>query len=437
MQRAPLASLAAAVLVTAAGCVPAQIEPDAGFILGPRPDAGEVPVTPDAGFIEAPPDTGVITPPRDGGEPEPDAGEPPEDAGQIADTGPRPDAGVMDAGTVPTTGARYTTPNGIRHIYSQLQAWTTDGVYYLAVDLGTGEGVVYHAGTWEERARLGHIGHRWITGTHQVLMFEDVGRRAVLLAYDLDTGLETEVVALGHPGLRAGRSQEETDRAGRYVAVYIDEATSGGPRIVTADLVMGEVAADVSIAQLGCNFEPDWVGVDPTGQFLLVQSVRDGSGNCSGLWAHDVVTGAAVRQLTDHHNHGSNGVGPTGRPYFLSTELTHPNDNGSPGIYRYWADTGQREVVGAPLPWGALEHVSCLGGPGAPCMVTGSNEFSTQYTGQIWRLDFGGTRTVLEPHRANGCEYWGQSQATLGPDGRYAFTTHGGNCAAIHDIIVQ
>ena len=230
----------------------------------------------------------------------------------------------------------------------------------------------------------------------------------------------------------------ETDRGGRWVAVYIDEPTSGGPRIITADLVQRRVAADVSISELGCNFEPDWVGVDPTGQFLLVQSVRDGNGTCSGLWAHDIETGAPIRQLTNHHNHGSNGVGPTGRPYFLSTELAHPDDNGSPGIFRYWVDTGAREVVGAPLPWGALEHVSCLGDPGDICIVTGSNEFSTQYTGQVWQLEFDGTRTVLEPHNAGGCtDYWGQPQATLGPDGRYAYTTDSGGCATVHDVVVQ
>jgi len=193
----------------------------------------------------------------------------------------------------------------------------------------------------------------------------------------------------------------------------------------------------VAIADIGCGFEPDWVGVDPTGEFLLVQSVADGRGTCQGLWAHDIRTGAAVRNVTDHHNHGSMGLGPTGRPYFLSTELAHPDDNGSPGIYRYWIDTGEREVVGPPLPWGALEHISCLDGPGQPCMASASGEFSTEYTGQIWRLDFDGTRTILEPSNAGGCDYWGQAQATVGPGGRYAFTTHGGDCQNIRDVVVQ
>lgn len=425
-------ALGLTALLLTTGCPPAQIQ---------FPDA-QLPVVPADASLDAgdPEDTGG---PEDGATPidagsEADATTQP-DATSGVDSGPAPDTGPrVDAGSVPITGARTNTPNGVRHIYSQIQAWTYDGVYFLAIDINTDEAVVFHAGTWEERARLSRIGHRWISGTHKVLMFDDArGTGAKLYAYDMDTGLESEVLDLGHPGLRAGRSQEEVDRSGRWVAVYIDEPTSGGPRIITADLITPRVGADIAIQAIGCEFEPDWVGVDPTGNFLLVQSVRDATGPCSGLWAHDIQTGAPIRQLTNHHNHGTNGIGPTGRPYFLSTELAHPQDNGSPGIFRYWVDTGEREVVGPPLPWGALEHISCLNGPGTPCMGTGSNEFNTAYTGQVWRLDFDGTRTVIEPHNASGCDYWGQAQTTVGPDGRYAFVSHSGNCNAIHSVVVQ
>jgi hypothetical protein len=392
-----------------------------------------------------------------------DAGGPPRDGAVAADDaeardGAEQDAGAVDAGAVdagavdagavdggavgprPVTGRRGATPNGVRHIYSQLQAWTSDALYFLAVDINTpdGQGVVLLAETLEEVARVGHAGQRWVTGTHQVLSFDD--RRntgAALYAFDVDTGEETELLRLGHPGLRAGRSQEELDHGGRWVAVYIDQATSGGPRIVTADVIERRVGADVSIAELGCDFEPDWVGIDPTGRFLLVQSVRSGRGPCSGLWVHDVRTGQPLRQITDHRNHGSNGLDPDGHPYFLSTELTHPDDNGRPGIYRYYLEDARREVVGPPLPWGALGHVSCLGGPGAPCMVSGGDEFPGELSGQIWRLDFDGTRTALEAHRAQGCDYWGQPQATVGPGGRYAFVTHGGDCARIHSVVID
>lgn len=370
------------------------------------------------------------------------------DAGEIpgvADAGNTPDAGTVDAtpapdtGAVPpATGARAETPPRTRHLYSQLQAWSSDGRYFLATDLSTGQGVVYDANTWQERARVGRRGHRWITGTHSVLTFDDQpSTGAAVFAYDVDAGQETEVVRLGHPGLRAGRSHEELDRSGRYVAVYIERARSGGSRIVTADVIGRRVAADVSIAELGCTFEPDWVGVDPTGRYLLVQSVRAGRGACSGLWTHDIQTGAPIRQITEHRNHGTTGLGPDGRPYFLTSELTHPQDNGSQGIYRYWLDTGDREVVGAPLPWGAFSHASCLGDAGEACMMSGSNEFNSPYTGQIWRLDFDGTRTVIGPHQARGCDYWGQTHATAGPGGRYAYVTHGGNCAQIRSVVVQ
>ena len=437
----------AAALIDAGSLQDAQANLDSG-----GPDDASTPADAggpaDAGSPQdsgAPGDSGTPTDsgaPVDAGPPDsgppPDAGQP--DAGSALDVGPIDSGAPLDAGSVPITGARGQTALRKRHIYSQLQAWSYDGVYYLTVDLDTSEGVIYHAGTWQEQARLSRIGHRWITGTHQILMFDDnAGNGAELYSYDIDTGIETPLMNLGHPGLRSGRSHEEVDRSGRYVAVYIDQPTSGGPRIVTADLWTRQVAADVSIAQIGCNFEPDWVGVDPSGQYLLVQAVGDGVGTCRGLWAHNILTGAAVRQITTHHNHGTTGVGPTGRPYFLSTELTHPNDNGSPGIYRYWIDTGTRDVVGAPLPWGALEHASCLAGPGEPCMASASNQFSTSYTGQVWRLDFNGTRTIVEPHASTGCaDYWAQPQATVGPGGRFAYTTtNGAGCNQIRDVVVQ
>ncbi len=397
---------------------------DQGIVL----DAG----TPDVGLADSgPQDMGFVDTGAPDAAPQMDAGMP--------DTGVRPDAGpVADAGTVPVSGQRAETAFGTRHIYSQLQAWTYDGVYFLAVDVVTGEGVVYHAGTWQEVARVQHGGHRWITGTHEVLAFEEgLGGGAELYGYDLDTGVDRRIMSLGHPGLQSGRSQEETDRDGRWVAIYIDNATSGGARIMTADLWNGTVGADVSVSSIGCNFEPDWVGVDPTGQFLLVQAVPDGTGPCRGLWTHNMQTGAPIQQITTHHNHGTMGLGPTGRPYFLSTEGTHPNDNNQPGIFRYWLDTGLNEVVGTPMPWGAIDHASCLDGPGTACMLSASNEFSTEYTGQIWRLDFGGQRTVIEPHNAAGCGYWGQAQVTVGPGGRFAYATHGGNCNRIRSMIVQ
>lgn len=355
-----------------------------------------------------------------------------------ADTWAGMDTGAsMDTGAVVPDSGEKTTPAGLRHIYSQLQAWTHDSQYFLTVDVDNGEGVVVEVETMAEVARLGRAGHRWIAGTHRVLMFDDQpATGAALFAYDVDTGEESRLLELGHPGLRAGRSHEDTDAEGRWVAVYIDQARAGGPRIVTADLVAQRVAADVSIEALGCGFEPDWVGVDPTGQFLLVQSVQSGPGTCAGLWTHDITTGAPIRQITEHHNHGSTGLSAEGRPYFLSVELAHPEDNNFPGIYRYWLDSGAREVIGAPLPWGALEHVSCLGAPGSACIVTASPGGGEAYQGTVWRLDYGGERTILTQHNADGCGYWGQSQATAGPHGSYAYATHGGDCDSIRSVMV-
>ena len=363
---------------------------------------------------------------------EPDAS---SETGVPSETGST-DTGAPETDGRPVSGVRE-TPDGLRHLYSQLQAWTSDARYVLTVDVGTGEGVVLQDATLTEVARLGRVGHRWIPGTQRVLMFDDQpATGAALYVYDVDTGEELEWMTLGHPGLRAGRSHEETDASGRWVAVYIDEATAGGPRIVTADLEARRVAADVAIADLGCDFEPDWVGVDPTGAYLLVQSVRSGPGTCSGLWTHDIETGAALRQITEHHNHGSTGLSAEGRPYFLSLELAHPQDNNFPGIYRYWLDTGEQEVVGEPLPWGALEHVSCLGGPGSDCVASASPDGGEAYRGTVWLLAPDGERTILREHDAAGCGYWGQAQATAGPAGSLAFATHGGDCDRIRSVVV-
>jgi hypothetical protein len=413
---------------------PDASSPDACSPGTPAPDAS----SPDAAALV---DAGASSPdaasPVDAGAPSPDASPPdasPPDAASLVDAGASLDAGAPP----PPAGVRVETPDRVRHLYSQLQAWSSDGTLFMGVDLDTSEAVVLDALTMRERARVGRVGPRWRPGTRAVLTFDDQpSTGAALFSLDVDTGVETELLRLGHPGLRAGRSHEELDRAGRWVAVYIDQARSGGPRIVTADVLAGRVGADVSIAELGCGFEPDWVGVDPSGRYLLVQSVQSGRGPCAGLWVHDVRTGAPLRNLTDHHNHGSTGLSADGRPYFLSVENAHPQDNNLQGVFRYWLDDGRREVVGAPLPWGAFSHVSCLGDPGAPCIVSGGNEFPSVYRGQLWRLEADGSRTVLEPHDASGCDDWGQAHGTAGPGGRYAFVTHGGDCARIRSVLAQ
>ena len=178
---------------------------------------------------------------------------------------------MVDQGVYPEPVLRTYTHPGQRNMSSNLRAWSHDAKYFLTVALKSGRASIIRPYTLQHYVTLPYTGHRWIGDTNDILvMHENHQIGAALIRYSVDSYHFEEPIRLGHPGLRARRSHRETSRDGQWVAVYIDIATSGGPRVQTVNLDQKEVVLDISIADLGCTVEPEWVGVDPHGDVLLV-----------------------------------------------------------------------------------------------------------------------------------------------------------------------
>lgn len=346
----------------------------------------------------------------------------------------RPTEATLDnRGVYEEEAQRDTTPETLRHAFAHLQPWSFDSRYFLTVALNTGHAHVLRTDGLKTVLELPNSGHRWIGESHQLLMMhEDSKRGAVLFRYDLTGKGPMEPMELGHPGLRISRSYRETSRSGQWVAVYIDKGLDGPPRILTVDLDTSEVVVDRPVRAFGCSKEPKWVGVDPNGKFLMVQSREEGEALCEGLWAYDIESGDPVRQITTHTQEGSFGVDYMGYPYFLSTEIPIEMEGLLQIPTRYWLDGRPSEALGNALPVGSVEHVSCVGGDGDPCLISGGTTSSGEYNGRLWWLYDDGQNHIIGPHHAGGCHIWADAQGVVGPEGQYAFATHDGNCGGIH-----
>ena len=329
------------------------------------------------------------------------------------------------------------TPETLRHAFAHLQPWSFDSRYFLTLDLNTEHAHALRTDGLRTAVELPNRGHRWIGDSHQILMMhEDTKRGAVLFRYDLTGQGPLQPLELGHPGIRVSRSFRETSRDGQWVAVYIDRGVDGPPRILTVDLDASEVVVDRPVTAFGCSQEPRWVGVDPDGTYLMVQSRVNGYTPCEGLWAYDIETGDPVRQITPHTQEGSFGVDYMGYPYFLSTEVPSEMEGLLQVPTRYWLDGRPNEQLGKALPVGSVQHLSCVGDDGSPCLISAGIHASGAYEGQLWWLHDDGRHDIVGPHHAGGCHIWADAQGVVGPNGQYAYATHNGGCRQIHSKLV-
>ena len=177
-------------------------------------------------------------------------------------------------------------------------------------------------------------------------------------------------------------------------------------------------------------------GVDPTGTYLMVQGKYGGDQLCEGLWAYDIVTAEPIRQITSHTHQGSFGLDRMGMPYFMSVAEPFPDEEVFEVPTRYWLDGRTPQSIGRPVPTGSVEHVSCLGDAGDPCLVSAHPNAAKPYSGQLWWLHADGHQEFIGPHGAGGCHRWGNAQGVVGVDGQYAYATHDGDCQNIRSVLV-
>ncbi|MCP5097687.1 MAG: hypothetical protein GY943_19240, partial [Chloroflexi bacterium] len=271
------------------------------------------------------------------------------------------------------------------HIYSQLQAFSANNQYILLI-----ENENYVVRRRDTLALMGSVDSsgwnapRWHPTQATTLIHFDSNEDTTLrLQFTNVTNGQTSTVftfPATYERIRSNQSFDEISRNGRYLAgmaslsngdqmlfvLNLDTMTLGAEMALSADLYAGACAADPQWGEL----EPDWVGVSPLGNYLVVQWVRDGTTRCSGLETFNLTTGAFVGRVYDGHQHGDLGIMPDGTTeFFMTFELYHPSGNLSLGIRQLPGNAiVQDPTYIRTMDW-VGDHISCQGLAGA-CLIT-------------------------------------------------------------------
>ncbi|MFZ1397727.1 MAG: hypothetical protein WAS33_12550 [Candidatus Promineifilaceae bacterium] len=342
------------------------------------------------------------------------------------------------------------------HIYSQLQAFSADNQYLLLIEdewytvrrretlallLDASDTASWNAPRWHP------------SQANTIIHFDDNADTTLRVQFtDVTTGQTSTVFTFPAPyeRIRSNQSFDEISRDGRFLAgmaslsdgdqmlfsLNIETGTLGAELRLSANLYGGPCAPDPTWGEV----EPDWVGVSPLANYLVVQWTRDGTTRCSGLETFDIATGAFVGRVYDGHQHGDLGVMADGTTeFFMTYELYHPSGNLALG-YRVLPGTAtvQDPVYLRTLDW-LGDHISCQG-PAGVCLITtiadGSNGWQP-LEGELFLQYLDGSVARLAHHRSSGCGYWVQPRGSLSRDGRFViFATDwgSGNCSSPVDL---
>lgn len=433
-----------------------QIYPDAAADGGSKPDAAssgrDASVHPDASSGGGLPIIGISEPPGAGGR-----------VLQVAPLSvPAPLSSLVD----PTFGvsARRLFAN-TAHDYSQLQAWSSDDAFILLIDRAAG---LYDVYTWPGLVKKWRLAPatltapRWVPNSHTLVGYGGPTPARVNL-FDVDSGVTQAAFTFPQPFYKGAIVQEEMDEAGQWVPAFVHGGADGRRHMVAVDIVNHATGADITVEGLfqanggPCApdptygiIEPNWVGIDPLGKYLLLGWARDGDASvrCSGLELFDVRSGAFaahvfdggfreerleasangsyVRHVYNGHSHGDSGVTPAGREFWLS------NEDSTSNIMQFWYD-GAPPTRLRPMDWGSLGHLSCRG-PHAWCTISGYALGSDTYAGyqEVYLVStVDGALQRLYHHRSTSCDYWQEPKSSASRDGKFVvFDSDWGACAS-------
>ncbi|MEW6367520.1 MAG: IPT/TIG domain-containing protein [Acidobacteriota bacterium] len=336
-------------------------------------------------------------------------------------------------------------------IYSQLQAFSSDGAYLLTTG---SQG--YQVRRMSDLAVVSGLDlqdinvPRWHPARPHVLIhFDTNGDDDLSLQFtDVDAKTTRDVAVLpGYAGIFGNQSFDEVSRDGRWVAGLARRSSDSEPVIFAYDMIGLSFGAQMPLADLydgnPCQPDPqwgqvwpDWIAPSPLGTCLVVQWPGDGTEGCRGMETYDIRSGAFIGRPYSGHQHGDLGISLDGREFFLTYETDHPG--GTLAIGCHWLP-GPPSGSGSPnyiltMGWHGA-HISCQGPPGS-CLITSSeNPFESAWQpleAELFLLDLNGGVLRLAHHRSTECGYWVQPRGTISMDGRYvAFASdwgRGGGC---------
>jgi len=338
------------------------------------------------------------------------------------------------------------------HDYSQLQAFSYDNRYillngdqgYIVKDVATAQTVR----TLADSNDFGVNAPRWRGNTHNIIFFDDNGDSTLRLEQlNVDSGSVTPLFTFpaNYQTIVTVSSSDELSNDGRWLAglattpsgnvifsLNIEESITQfqlvGTQVPISDLFQPTGSCEIytDIDENGQPIvygavDPDWIGVSPLGNYLIVQWERDGTTPCSGLELRNIQTGALIANIRDRHDHGSLGLTADGREAFLSIMGESPENSQLPAL-AYWelGDRSSNPHFLLTIPWN-LDHVSCVG-PRGICAVTSYYAEGNQrqvFDGEIYLIGFDRSVKRLLHHRSSECGYWVQPRASISRDGRY------------------
>jgi hypothetical protein len=322
------------------------------------------------------------------------------------------------------------------HMYSQLQAFSSDNVYLL-LD-GSNGFVIRRVSDLSLVTGLNTSGWndpRWHPAQPHVVIHFDSNDDTVirLQSTNVDTLVTDDVFTfpVQYERIRVPQSWDELSKDGRWL-VGMASRNDGAQVIFALDVQGLALGAQLPISDLYAGpcepdpvwgeVEPDWVGVSPLGNYLVVQWVRDGTARCSGLETFDLQTGDFVGRVYDGHQHGDLGVLPDGvTEFFMTFEMYHPSGSLAIG-YRELPGTATASEPTYVQTMGWFdEHISCQG-PHGVCLVTTYGDDSDGWSpleGELFLQYTDGSVLRLAHHRSSSCGYWVQPRASISRDGRY------------------
>lgn len=371
-----------------------------------------------------------------------------------ASTQPQGQTYSIPAAVMPTTaGQTYVDPvfgttirrlpTGMRHAYSQLQAFSDDDTLMITVIPNGGYHVIKYPSMQEVTPpNFGTcISPRWLPNSHKIIT-TDYGwatggaflNNVVIRLWDIDAGTVKTLYTLPFTACNSNHAFEQLSWDGQWTSLYAQD-TTGAWRAVAVNLVTGQLGANLPDANFAAL---DWVGVSPLGNYLMVNSNGTSNGSSPtgfGLELYDIKTGAFVRRLYNADYHLDHGLNQAGAEGVLTVTLASLYNNNNPGIVTYNMATGAmsqlRQVTWAASP----DHMSMQGPPGLYVLDSGWSNNSTglqPFEGEIYALYSDGSTRRLAHHRCNPSlltdptmSYFCQAQATMSKSGKLvAFCTN-------------
>lgn len=314
-------------------------------------------------------------------------------------------------------------PQNLRHIYSQLQAFSFDEKYLLLQDVSKDGAVdVYLNAPGFPIVHDLKSAYAPVWSPTSNVIYYLRGSPGRVFKFDVATGQETLLVSYPDiPSFSEARSWEDMDRNGRFKAIV----STSVAKVLVFDVINKTTIFNKTFVELGTS-SINWVAVSPSGKYLCIQHDADDANNNAvgrGVDIWNLLTGKFHRNLHGHHNHGDWGIDDLGDYYFSVQESPgHPLNSNKPCLKKYYVEE-DRAVTGRLVEWYTHLHFSAKGPKGFPvCISAQPNKDSGKpdhpLMGEIYlHFDNGDVRRLCH-HRSGNSPYEAQPHASISPTGK-------------------